>query len=552
MSSKDKASSEDQTRVLIILSCLMGLVLLVKLLVYLPMALMGLVLGSILSGCLMSERDTEEKLLRFLGIGVATILGLIFLVGFPTYEESYWGILGLDLVKGLLKDLATRWNQWVLGFETFSFIKRQILIKSLMVQDVQHYCYSSYSLAILSIPGFWIGNKLTKGRLGLEILVPISEGLFSALSPLLPHSLARSKRNVDQGIRIGHALGNRRKSVSLTMNNLNYHVQIIGGSGAGKTTLIQVILRELIKKGVGVLFVDLKADFDTIDWIKTECSKVDRSKDLEFFCLTNHKISKSYNPLAQGTAPEILSQIMTSLNWSEEYYMKTSSRALSDVLVALCEIRDKSGASFSIEGVASLLQDPEALETLAVSPHLAMETKEILRNRATLLRESDGRKQISGLVTDLINISRSAAGPLIGEKCLGENTINIRQTIQNGGINYFLLNSMADKGSCVVIGKLILQNIIKVVGQIYDEVPEEKRRPCVLIVDEFASFATENFIDLLNRARGAKMGIMVAHQSRGDLERVSPTFCDQLERNCNTKLIFGTDSPDDAEYFASM
>lgn len=48
------------------------------------------------------------------------------------------------------------------------------------------------------------------------------------------------------------------------------------------------------------------------------------------------------------------------------------------------------------------------------------------------------------------------------------------------------------------------------------------------------------------------MGIMVAHQSRGDLERVSPAFCDQLERNCNTKLIFGTDSPDDAEYFASM
>lgn len=34
--------------------------------------------------------------------------------------------------------------------------------------------------------------------------------------------------------------------------------------------------------------------------------------------------------------------------------------------------------------------------------------------------------------------------------------------------------------------------------------------------------------------------------------KVSPTFCDQLERNCNTKLIFGTDSPDDAEYFASM
>ncbi|MBK9039031.1 MAG: TraM recognition domain-containing protein [Bdellovibrionales bacterium] len=37
-----------------------------------------------------------------------------------------------------------------------------------------------------------------------------------------------------------------------------------------------------------------------------------------------------------------------------------------------------------------------------------------------------------------------------------------------------------------------------------------------------------------------------------DCRLTLPTFCDQLERNCNTKLIFGTDSPDDAEYFASM
>lgn len=78
---------------------------------------------------------------------------------------------------------------------------------------------------------------------------------------------------------------------------------------------------------MGIIFVDLKADFDTIQWIKNEAQRSDRLQDLEFFCLTQHKISKPYNPIKHGTPQEILSQIMNSLDWSEDVYKKTASES---------------------------------------------------------------------------------------------------------------------------------------------------------------------------------------------------------------------------------
>jgi ABC-type phosphate/phosphonate transport system ATPase subunit len=98
-------------------------------------------------------------------------------------------------------------------------------------------------------------------------------------------------------ILIGHKIGNKNEPVYLTKANLNYHVQLIGGSGAGKTTLIQVILKSLIPKKMGIIFVDLKADFDTIQWIKNEAQKfrsIARSRILLPHSAQNFKALQSH------------------------------------------------------------------------------------------------------------------------------------------------------------------------------------------------------------------------------------------------------------------
>ncbi len=73
-----------------------------------------------------------------------------------------------------------------------------------------------------------------------------------------------------------------------------------------------------------------------------------------------------------------------------------------------------------------------------------------------------------------------------------------------------------------------------------------------VIIDEFASFATEDFVDFIAKSRSAGIGVAIAHQSRDDLSKVSSTFSGRVEANCAYKIIFRTSSPEDAEYYASM
>jgi energy-coupling factor transporter ATP-binding protein EcfA2 len=615
-------NENDQNGVLIVSGCLGGVLLLVKVAKLLPMILLGLFLGLVLTGSWGLQKSIRVKCFIFFANFMVPLSLVIFIFGFPTHGHIYWGIFEYQWGIDLFHWGASSYNNWIETGPFFGWIKKFLKLKSFSTVDVQLYLFKIFLIGLLSQFGFLFLNTFLRGALSKNLMAPLADAFFQCLKPLLnsaflsslkletpqretflkvgfsslfvlsgffeqfsdvspmiqaaalPYFLlpllglsilqispllakailkaSEDRTPLEDEILIGHKIGNKNEPVYLTKANLNYHVQLIGGSGAGKTTLIQVVLKSLIPKKMGIIFVDLKADFDTIKWIRNEALRSDRLQDLEFFCLTQHKISKPYNPIKHGTPQEILSQIMNSLDWSEEYYKKTASRALSDLLLALCQIRDQGGTPFTLSDLAHYLSHPDELETLAVSEFLDNETKETLRNRAESLREKDGLRQVSGLLSDLINIYRSSAGPLIGKESLSTSAIDLKETIKQGKITYFLLNSMADKASCTQLGKLVLQDLIRSVGQIYDEVPEKDRKPCLLIVDEFASFATDNFIDLLNRARGAKLGIMVAHQSRGDLMKVSPTFCDQLERNCNTKLIFGTDSPDDAEYFASM
>jgi type IV secretory pathway VirB4 component len=61
-------------------------------------------------------------------------------------------------------------------------------------------------------------------------------------------------------------LGLERNSY-LTDSNLNYHTQIIGGSGAGKTNLLKVMLEDRMAKGHSIIFFDFKADIELMDWM---------------------------------------------------------------------------------------------------------------------------------------------------------------------------------------------------------------------------------------------------------------------------------------------
>ncbi len=87
-------------------------------------------------------------------------------------------------------------------------------------------------------------------------------------------------------------------------------------------------------------------------------------------------------------------------------------------------------------------------------------TVEITEERIDGLRKKDGFRTIQGLSTDLYNLTRSAAGTML-ELNSSVPEIDIFESICQGDIVYFLMDSMSEKESSEMLGRILLQDLIQ-------------------------------------------------------------------------------------------
>lgn len=332
-----------------------------------------------------------------------------------------------------------------------------------------------------------------------------------------------------------------------TDKNLSLHTQVIGGSGSGKTNFLKVFMSDRIRRGDGVIFLDFKADFEVLDWMKNTCSFYER-KDLRVLSLSSPSESLPYNPIESGNATEITSQLMNSFEWSESFYKNYAENCLLMILNILCYLRDETGEKFHLGHVLDVLTSGETRRILL---DRGKNYRFISQVRSVFL-ELDGKKveNLSGLVSQLRKIIFSSVGDIFTVACENSYSLSLKDSIMNGDIVYLYMNSMSLKEVAGYSGKMILQDLMKVAGQLYGDTAKS-RISCHVIIDEFASFATPDFISFLDKARGAGISIMIAHQSMSDLRDISDSFANRVYENTASKLIFNVQNSEDAEMYAS-
>jgi type IV secretory pathway TraG/TraD family ATPase VirD4 len=113
------------------------------------------------------------------------------------------------------------------------------------------------------------------------------------------------------------------------------------------------------------------------------------------------------------------------------------------------------------------------------------------------------------------------------------------------------MNSLKLKETASIMGKLMLMDLMKTVGSIYDDRSFIKQ-PLTLIIDEFASFATPDFGEFIEKARGAGIGVIVAYQSRQSLNSIEGDLALKLNENTATKVVFQVQDSEDAEWFCGL
>ena len=397
-------------------------------------------------------------------------------------------------------------------------------------------------------------------RLYLWLIWPLSSLYFflkvkNGKKPLLGmlNLKVPSGKSPTNYIKIGKFKGGFSNSeFNITYDMLKHHVHVLGASGFGKSVFLFHIVADLIRKGRGLLFVDLKADIETVRQVIALAREAGRLEKLKFFSCANPEISSFYNILGRGNANQLADRIMSSLIWSEEFYKNESASILIKVLIPLVWIRDNTDFKPHLGTLLAAIKNPDSLMDLK----RMIDAKEVstyshLEEVDRYLREKDTYKNLQGLRTQLEAILLTDFGaklcPIQGCK-----TIDIYEAVKNTEIVYFLLDSRRYSQSAKSLGRMILEDLKAASGEIDGTVSPTKRQAFNIIIDEFADMASDDFISFLDRARSSGMGTVIAHQEISDLKRISPETADRLMHLTSTTVSFLTKLPDSAEKIAAM
>jgi len=361
---------------------------------------------------------------------------------------------------------------------------------------------------------------------------------------------SKNIQNPNQRIQLGNVSGSLWRKEELTEGQLNHHIHVVGASGYGKTVLLSHIIKQRIQNGKGLLFIDLKADMDTLIKFSQYVFQANRHEDLRIFSLTEKDMSIPYNLILDGTATQLRDRIINSLNWSEEYYKNQASSFLLKLLILLCWIRDNKKQGFHLGTILDCVTQPKKI--IEIGNDIPM-TDTKLKSHAQNLKEFMDTKEhynsLQGLRTQLESIVLSDFGDLVSTNDPG---INLFEAVTTGKIIFIFLDTRRYSETAKAIGRFILQDLKSVSARVDAEIAKDDRKPFSVIIDEFADLAQEDFIGFLDRARSSKMSVVVAHQEICDLQRISPEFAGRLMGNTSTLYAFLQKRPESAEMISGI
>ncbi len=376
------------------------------------------------------------------------------------------------------------------------------------------------------------------------------ENLARSQSRTLPAPFALKARADEQAFDV--VLGENQhhgstNPIGLLASERQQHVYVIGGTGNGKTTMLQYAIVQDMRAGKGVAVIDPHGDM--AQTLLTYVPK-DRIDDVVYLNPVNIDYPIGINVL----------ELPTGLSGSQLLLEK--ERVTEAVISILRKVfSDDANNAHRIEGILR-----NAIHT-AISVEVAtlFTVLKILRNtnyRKTVVaqltdehlrdfwKEEFGqagdmqRVSLSKGVTNRIDRFRSSKP---AERMLEQahSTISFEDIIDSGKI---LICNFAEgnlgEDTSALFGTTILAKL-KLAAERRARMSAEDRQPFYLYVDEFQNFATTPFVKMLSSSRKYKLFLALAQQSTSqqDEQRLTETILS----NVSTVVCFRTGSPADEQ-----
>jgi hypothetical protein len=357
----------------------------------------------------------------------------------------------------------------------------------------------------------------------------------------------------------------RGKPVTITSKELRLHVQSPGSTGSGKSVLVaRPLAVQHIGKGGGLVLMTFKPDPPLLASIINACERAGRLDQFRFLSLDPTRPGDTYNPLIGGPSYTRAERVTRGLGMKargpERYFVELARQ----IMQLFCDAADMYGETLTFRRCQQLLNEttfdpgaathrgrlggalPQWLYRIPGTPSPPKdgqkwdgETEEghrmFMRLAGLDLRHSTDVRQL---------LDKWAAIPSLNS---AQPSLDLAAVLRENQVVYLELTTSVGPEVAGQLATTILEHLVYSY-QSAEAGRSEQSRLFLVIIDEFAALAREEFLLLAQQARSFSVGYVLLHQALADLEQVSPTFGRQLAALMNTRIYFQLRDGRDAEY----
>lgn len=356
-----------------------------------------------------------------------------------------------------------------------------------------------------------------------------------------------------------HGLGmEHEEEIWIPIDHTAGHTLLAGTTRAGKTRCLDLFIAQALYRGESTLIWDPKGDADLMNCARNACRDVGRESDFIYFHPAFPQHSARIDPLANfSRATEIATRIAALIpsETGADPFTAHSQMVLTNLCEGMLMINSKPTLTTLRRYVDS---GPEGLVVKAAEAYF---TKHIPdwrdqaqgylakgRNDRDLcigyiafyrdqIQSTHPSTALEGLFADFEHdkshqqkmtasltpvLSMLTAGPL-GEllspdpdKDDDRPITDFARIIRNGQCCYLGLDSLSDNMVGSALGSMFVSDMTAVAGARYNYGDQATLRPVNLIIDEAAELVSDKMIQLLNKAGGAKIRLIIATQTFAD------------------------------------
>jgi hypothetical protein len=314
---------------------------------------------------------------------------------------------------------------------------------------------------------------------------------------------------------------------------------IIGIQGTGKSVLIENLIIQDIKQGIGVCVLDPHGDL-----INAVLARVDRREEdvilldiMDYHSPFGINLFACSDPTNPVEVQKIVNQVMHIF---EKLYAISRSTPLMAQYLRNCTYTLIANPGYTMADIPLLLREEQCRKKLVAN--VSYSPVRLFWQQYEDMKPTEQREYANFLLNKLEEFLQPLTLNIIGQ---AQTTINLSQVMDERKILLVKLNPRLEDAT-TLIGSMIIAKILNAAYTRAD-LPTNKRKQFNLYADEFQRFATEDFATLLEEARKYGISTTIAHQNRGQLDSKNSQLDANLKdrtRSAANLVVFRVNSKD--------